>query len=377
MRIGIDAYPLYADQNTGIGMVILTVLEHLAKSDRANEYFLYTPAIRHHDWAHEILKNRKFRIVEIKGLFPNTRRLWLQSPQLISRMVNDRIDLFWGGGEYIPVMTPRSITVITTIHDVVFKLIPSTISFANMIFCRTLLPLCLKRSDRCLTVSHTSKKEIADLLYYDEQRIDVIYNSIDCAKFAPGKNQKKKHLLFVGTLQPRKNLVNVLKAYVMIAGKVETPLVIIGASGWKQSEMKIYIESIPQSILKKIIFKGYTGSRELVRCYQEAVALVAPSFHEGFGLCIGEAMASRTAVITSRRGAIPEVFKDAPVYVDPESVDEISYAMLIMINDAKTRRFHEKKGFSLIKNYDIKGIGKNFRNYFEKSVKGSNAIPHP
>jgi glycosyltransferase involved in cell wall biosynthesis len=132
--------------------------------------------------------------------------------------------------------------------------------------------------------------------------------------------------------------------------------------------MKSYIENLPPEVRKKIIFKGYIGSKELVRSYQEAVALVAPSLHEGFGLCIGEAMAAGSAVITSRRGAIAEVFKDAPVYVDPESVDEISYAMLIMINDLKTRAFHEKKGLSLIKNYDISGIGKNFREYFAKHV---------
>jgi glycosyltransferase involved in cell wall biosynthesis len=368
MRIGIDAYPLNAEQNTGIGMVTLSVLEHLAKSDKTNEYFLYTPSIRHHDRAKEILKNRKFHIVEVKGIFPGTRRLWLQSPQLITQMTHDNISLFWGGGEYIPVRTPKNITVITTIHDVVFRLFPKTVSFTNMIFYKTLLPLCLKRSDRCLTVSHTSKKEIADLLSYDKNKIDVIYNSIDCAKFNTAKNPRKKHLLFVGTLQPRKNLVNVLKAYVAIATKVTAPLVIIGASGWKNSEMKNYIESIPPSTRKKIIFKGYIGGKELVRCYQEAITLVAPSFHEGFGLCIGEAMASGTAVITSRRGAIPEVFKDAPVYVDPESVDEISFAMLIMINDAKTRRFHEKKGSLLIKNFDVKMIGKKFREYFEKSA---------
>jgi glycosyltransferase involved in cell wall biosynthesis len=375
MKIGIDAYPLYAEQNTGIGIVILTVLEHLSKSDKVNEYFLYTPSVRHLDQAKEILKNRNFTIIEVKGIFPNTRRLWLQSPQLISRMKRDQISLFWGGGEYVPVRAPRSITVITTIHDVVFKLFPETVSFTNMIFYRILLPLCLNRSQRCLTVSQTSKKEIAELLHFDKRRIDVIYNSIDCDKFKSGKSPKKKHLLFIGTIQPRKNLLNVLKAYALIASRVSTPLVIVSTSGWKQSEIKTYYESLPPRIQKKIIFKGYLDEKELVSCYQEAVALVAPSFHEGFGLCVGEAMAAGSAVITSKRGAIAEVFKNIPVYVDPESIDEISDAMLNMINNTKERTFHEKKGLSFIRKYDIKGIGEKFKDYFEKSAKaGANNL---
>jgi glycosyltransferase involved in cell wall biosynthesis len=368
MIIGIDAYPLFAKENTGIGNVVLSVLEELSKFDKKNTYILYTPGVHQHEKAEKITANKNFRICAIKGFFSGSRRLWLQSPQLIRCMRKDQLDIFWGGGEYIPLFTPKRTIAVSMIHDVVFKLFPETVSAGNMLFYKTLLPLCLKRADRCLSVSKTSAKEISDLLGFDKNKIDVLYNAIETKAYLPAPKKKivKKHLLFVGTLQPRKNLLNVIKGYEKHLADTNVPLVIIGASGWKESALKEYIETIPDRIKKNIIFKGFISRNELIKYYQDAFALLNPSLHEGFGLCIAEAMAAKTAVIASKRGAIPEIFGNAVQYVNPESPDEIGKAMKTMIFDAKKRGLFESKGLRKVSAYNINRLGKDYAAYFKK-----------
>ncbi|HEY1406961.1 MAG TPA: glycosyltransferase family 1 protein [Spirochaetota bacterium] len=377
MNIGIDAYPLFAEQNTGIGRYILTMLENLSREDKSNDYYLYTPAITHSDIARVIAKNKKFHIIAISGLFKNSRRLWLQSPQLVSHIRKNNIEVFWGGGEYIPVLLPKSVTAVTTIHDVVFRLFPETVSLSNNVFYRTLFRLCLRRADRCLTVSHSSKKEIHQLLGFPEEKIDVIYNAIDTERYAKSKkNEEKRIVLFVGTLQPRKNLVNVLRGYVSASDYIDAPLVIVGASGWKNSALREYIENIPSDTRARIEFRGFISENELVSLYREALCVVVPSLHEGFGLCIGEGMAAGSAVITSRRGAIEEVFGDAPLYVDPESPHEIASAIIRLITKKSVRVSHERAGLTCIKKYDISHVGKNYMSYFARLRKLRDSSPH-
>jgi glycosyltransferase involved in cell wall biosynthesis len=379
MNIGIDAYPLFAEKNTGIGNVVLSAIEELSKYDRKNRYILYTPRVRQEKHAEIITENPNFDIREIKGFFSGSRKLWLQSPQLAARMRKDNLDIFWGGGEYIPILTPKKTIAVSMIHDVVFKLFPETVSACNMLFYRTLLPLCLKRADRCLSVSKTSGKEISDLLGFDSGKIDVIHNRIDTKAYRPSGKKKivKKHLLFVGTLQPRKNLVNVVKGYVKYFADDGIPLVIIGASGWKENSIRDYIDTIPHDIRKRIIFKGFISRTELVKYYQEAVALLNPSLHEGFGLCIAEAMAAGSAVIASRRGAIPELFGSSVMYADPESPDSIGKAMRTMVTDVSKRKTFEKKGLQKVAEYDIPLLGKEYAAYFERLFrerKGEKAL---
>lgn len=358
MKIGIDAYPLFADQNTGIGRYVITMLECLSREHVDDEFYLYTPAITHTDIAKALSRNKKFHVVEISGFFRSSRRLWLQSPGILSHIKKNGIDIFWGGGEYIPVLLPKNVIAVTTIHDVVFKLFPDTVSTVNSLFYRTLFRLCLRRADRCLTVSETSRKEISSLLGFPADRIDVIHNAIDTGLYAEAKkNEEKNHILFVGTLQPRKNLINVLRAYVMASDYIEEPLIIVGSSGWNTSSLREYIECIPPDVRERIEFRGFVSQKDLIALYRESLCVVVPSLHEGFGLCIGEAMASGSAVIASRRGAVEEIFGDAPVYVDPESPHDIASEMIRIISKKSVRTAHERAGLACVKKYDISELG--------------------
>jgi glycosyltransferase involved in cell wall biosynthesis len=287
-------------------------------------------------------------------MFNGKRRLWLQSPSLRSAIIRDHIDMFFAGAEYFPLFLPRPVTVATTIHDVAYRAMPDAISFTNSFFYNFLFPFFVKRADYFFTVSQHSKNEMINYLHIDADRITVVHNGISLSEFTPaGKNEKEDFLLFVGTLQPRKNLVNIVRAFSLIAGTIDDSLVIVGGSGWKNSPLAELMESLEKPVRDRIVFKGYVDGDELARLYRRARLFVLPSLHEGFCLPILEAMASGTAVLTAPRTAIPEIFGDAAKYADPLSPEDIAAKMKELLSDSGMRARLEKKGLSLSKKYDV------------------------
>jgi glycosyltransferase involved in cell wall biosynthesis len=355
MNIGVDAYYLYAERIDGLGMFLLRLLRELSAIDHGNHYYLYTPDVTHAEYADVILRNRRFRVRRIPGVFRNRRRLWLQSPSLRKAVMRDRIDMFFAGAEYFPLFLPRSIFVATVVHDVAFKAMPEAVSLANGVFYNHLFPFFIQRSDQFFTVSNHSKKEMVAYLNTGRKKIHVIYNGIDLKKYSriKGKN-KKNYLLFVGTLQPRKNIVNLVKAYSYISDKIDETLIIVGARGWRNTPLREVIQELRDPVKRRINFKGYIAEEELVRLYREAKLFVLPSLHEGFCLPILEAMAAGTAVLTARRTAIPEIFGEAVLYADPFSPDDIANKIYDLVTNDKLRTRLEKKGLALSKKYDVR-----------------------
>ena len=367
MNIGVDAYYLYAEQIDGLGTYLLGLLSELSRIDAKNNYFLYTPGITHTRAVDGMKTNPRFQVREIPGIFRSRRRLWLQSPSLKKTIMSDGIDFFFAGAEYFPLFLPRSIYVATTVHDVAYKAMPEAISFTNGIFYDYFFPYFLQRADHFFTVSRYSKSEMVKYLALEEKKITAIYNGIDLKKFHKAKKgEKKPYILYVGTLQPRKNLINIIKAYSYIADKIDETLMIVGGSGWKNSALSDLIQGLDRKVKKKIVFKGYVAGDELARLYRQAKLFILPSLHEGFCLPILEAMASGTAVITARRCAIPEVFGDAVQYTDPYYPDDIAMKINDLVTNDKKRTHLEKKGLELSKKYDIKIQAEQYLASFKK-----------
>lgn len=354
MKIGVDAYYLYAPRNDGIGNYVLRMLAELSLKDRSNHYILYTPGITHREYAELYLKNKNFTIKIVPGIMNSRRRLWLQSPSMLKEIKNDSIDLFFGGGEYFPLLIDRRVIVISAIHDVAFRMVPEAISWTNKIFYHFLFPFFIRRADAFFTVSNNSRDEMVKFLKIKRDDIYVIYNGIKIADYLPNvKVKKKRYILFVGTLQPRKNLVNLINAYALIANTIPDDLVIVGARSWKNSHLSDVIDRLPEEISRRITFLGYLSSADLVTLYQEARVFALLSMHEGFCLPILESMASGTAVLTSPMGAIPEVFQDAVHYADPQSPSDIARALEDLLNHDSLRKKFEQKGLKHAKRYDI------------------------
>jgi len=355
MQIGVDAYYLYAEHIDGLGNYLLRLLKELSRIDSEHDYYLYTPGVTHAEYADAIFANPRFKLREIPGILHGKRRFWLQGPSLKRQIIGDGVELFFAGAEYFPIFLPRSICIASTIHDVAYKAMPEVISLTNSIFYNFLFPFFVKRSDLFFTVSHHSKQEMVNYLHIDEKKITVIHNGIDLKYYSPLKSgNKKNYILFVGTLQPRKNLVNLVKAFSERAVFPCDSLVIVGGSGWKNSPLSELIESLGEQVKKRIIFTGYVAGADLATLYREARLFALPSLHEGFCLPVLEAMASGTAVLTSHRTAIPEVFGDAVEYADPFSPEDIAVKLYDLVTDDTKRSRLQKRGLAMSKKYDVK-----------------------
>ena len=365
MIIGVDGYFLYEQNNTGMGTLARNVLKEIARLDHTNTYILFTPKVFHDEYVQEITQNKNIKILEVNSILKKWRRLWLQSLKLRKKIIQEKVDIFFGPSEYIPVLLPKKVKTVVTIHDVVFKIFPSTISFFDKILYNSLLPLCVRKADAIITISHSSKEEIKKYLHVDESKISVIHNGIPLDKYIPPKKViKENYILFVGTLQPRKNLVSLLKAFTLIAKETDCNMVVVGAMGWKTSSIENTVESIEPTIRKKIHFLGYVDNDQLINLYQKALIFVAPSLHEGFGLIILEALASGTPVVTSPCGAIPEVFKDSVIYADPLKPDDIAQKIVDLLKNKQNQKKMIVQGITFAKNYDVSITAQKYIDFF-------------
>lgn len=248
----------------------------------------------------------------------------------------DQVDLFHAPDHHIPKL--KRIPVVATIMDAIPLAHPKWVSsklrrFKNFSFRRS-----AHWCDRIITISEFSKHDIAEHFGIAPERIDVTPLGVNQAFFEKVSEDKINHVLqkyaaraasfvFVGTLQPRKNVRRIIEAHRSLPTTIQAdhPLLIIGKYGWGDDALRqelyklqrdgrgLWLENVPDVDLRPLL--------------QSATALVYPSLYEGFGLPVLEGFASRIPVISSNATSIPEVAGDAALLVNPESVDEIAYAM--------------------------------------------------
>ena len=242
---------------------------------------------------------------------------------------------------------------IITICDVTPLLFPGTHGRMNVLHHRFVLPAILKRADRIITISECSKRDIVKVYGIPEKKISVTLLAADerykaDPEGSPGASLAKlprPYILNVGTLEPRKNLDGLIRAFARakLEGIPHT-LVITGARGWGESRLAPLINELGLSA--SVFFTGFVEDEELPHLYRGADFFVYPSLYEGFGLPVLEAMACGTPVITSDSSSLPEVAGGAALLVDPQSDVEISTAILKLADDPDLRQVMREKGLS-------------------------------
>ncbi len=212
-----------------------------------------------------------------------------------------------------------------------------------------------RQVDHIIAVSESTKRDLIRLLGVPEDRVSVIYEAAH-PLFSPVTNTDaldrtraryqltSPFMLFVGTLEPRKNLPTLLRAFRGLRDKYKSPasLVIVGNRGWLADEVDRTIAEL--NLGDAVRFLGGIPNDELVYLYNAATAFVFPSFYEGFGLPPLEAMACGTPVITSNVSSLPEVVGDAAMLINPEDVDALTVAMARVLSDEKIQREMRDKG---------------------------------
>ncbi|MGB5984746.1 MAG: glycosyltransferase family 1 protein [Desulfobacterales bacterium] len=365
LKIAVDTRPL-SYPLTGIGVYVKFLLQALQQADQVNHYLL----ISNGPICFE-LANPRWRKIEgsiTKRLFST---LWMQ---LLGpwAAIRHRIDLFWSPRHHLPLLLPAKIPSILTIHDLTYRFYPHTMTRANYWVERLLMPPSALRAQRIVTDARATARDLTRTMGIPAAKIRVIYPGppgLTDGKQAerPRKlpDLPRRYFLFVGTLDPRKNFAGLFEAFARLnPEKKDLHLVIVGASGWKNQEFHAMLKHHPTA--SRLLFTGYVSRDQLQIIYERAIALVFPSFYEGFGFPILEAMAAGTPVITADRSSLPEVAGNGAIQVDPHDIPALTRAMRRVYSSPDLRRNLIAGGRIQYRNFSWEGAAQQMLRVFQE-----------
>lgn len=348
MHIGLNAHLLSLAQTyrgAGINWYIHNLLLNLALADQENQYTVF-------------LGDRRFppnpgltlRISWLPTTQPLVRIGW---EQLVQPFVlrQEKIDLLHSLAFVTPLVSPCPAVI--TIYDLSFIIFPQGFKYLKRLYLTLLTRLSAQKARRIITISESTKRDTMRLLGVPLEKVDVVYCGVDkafhplsereVASFRQKRGLPERIILFVGTIEPRKNVARLIEAYSRLRnGQVK--LVIGGAKGWLYEEVFARVEEL--ALTGDVLFPGYISPDELPLWYNAAELFVYPSLYEGFGLPPLEAMACGTPVITSKVSSLPEVVGEAGLTVDPMDSEGLAEAMSQVLGDRALRQSMRERGLA-------------------------------
>ncbi len=349
MRIGIDARTILDPANgeqAGVGHYTFYLIKNLIRIDKDNKYVLF--------FNRNFKETAKFEAknTEIKHFPARGFMKWLPfaySHMVVARVLaEERLDVFHSPASTIPLRYNRPSVV--TIHDLAIYINQSWFPWQGF-STKITVPKSLKKARKIIAVSESTKKDIIKILKVPSEKIEVVYNGVRPIRKVREEDVKGKFgisedfILFIGTIEPRKNLIGLIKALNSLRGSEafkKHQLVIVGKKGWFFDDVYQTVRDL--GLTKKVVFTGYVSSDDKVRLLRGARLFIFPSFYEGFGLSILEAMREGTPVITSNVSAMPEVAGSAAELIDPSRPDSIAAAIKKVISDKILRSEMIRKG---------------------------------
>lgn len=264
------------------------------------------------------------------------------------------LDVLFCPVNVVPLACP--VPSIVTVHDLAFLVYPEAFHAAKRRYLTAMTRLSVQRARRVIAVSAHTRDDLVHHFGVRPERVTVIPNAADArfrpatdpeavARFKQANNLPDRFILFVGTLEPRKNLRRLIEAFTLLAADdTATKLVIVGASGWLTSDLAPLVQA--HGLTDRITFTGYISDGDLPSWYQAATVFCYPSLYEGFGLPVLEAMACGTPVVTSRASSIPEVTGDAALLVDPTDVPGLARAVQSVLADESRQQEMSEAGIA-------------------------------
>ena len=321
MRIAIDVRPL-TSKLTGIGRYTHNILFELLATSPEHEWFLYADralTVELPDYP-----NVHMRVGKLKSSHMSTAFAQIFFPIWSYK---DKVDIFWSPRHHLPLLLTKKITKITTIHDIVWKRYPETMTSFGRLLERFLMPISLRLSTHIISVSTFTKSELIDTF-------NIASNKITVTPLAPTNLTEnliselptnllgKKFFLFVGTLEPRKNLKNLLISFKEFCKKNDDYyLAISGKNGWGNQSIIDVVRNL--DLNNKVILLGYTKENVLHALYKNCNALLMPSLYEGFGLPAIEALNYAKPVVATSQSAISNEISPLVINTNDESVESI------------------------------------------------------
>jgi len=354
MRIGIDGNEANVERKVGISEFAYRLLLEFYKNQDI-QFEIYLKGVPRQDMPRE-REGWKYKIVK-------PRKFWTQFGLPLNLYTQkNKPDVFFSPTHYAPRMSP--VPTVISIMDLAYIYFPYAFKKNDLYQLKNWTAYSVRNSKKIVTISQSSKNDIIKVYKTNQEKVAVVYpgikqeDSIKYKEVSMEELQKKYHIskqyiLFVGTLQPRKNVARLIEAFTKIeispSKNQDLELVVIGKKGWLYEE----IMSAPQKfgVEDKVKFLDFVGDDDLPSIYKHAQLYVLPSLYEGFGLPVLEAMKYGCPVATSNISSLPEAGGDAALYFDPESVDDIAKTITKILEDEKLRKSMIQKGYEQIKKF--------------------------
>ena len=381
MTIGVDIRVLLDAQYSGVAEYTLNLLRALIKEDISNNYVLFYNSAKHPklDLPELMAPNVSF----VGRRFPNKLLNYglfkfLKWPS-VDRLAGQQFDIFW-----MPhlnfIAWPKAKNILT-VHDLSFLRYKEFFSWRKNFWHRQLaVPKLIKRADVVVAISDSTKQDIVDLIGVPAEKIITIHSGVsdifrqlpaDDATLLEVKNKYRlpdRFILYLGTIEPRKNLVGLIEAYNYLREQytelAEVKLVLAGGDGWK---FKAVYEAAKKSPFSQDIkFLNYIDSADKCPLYNLAGVFAFPSFYEGFGFPPLEACACGTPVVASFASSVPEVIGRAGILIDPHNLTDIGEALAAILRDKDIAAALSQSGIERAKKFNWEAVAKEYLKLWEK-----------
>lgn len=373
MNIGFDGKRA-ANNLTGLGNYSRSLIGQLARYFHQNHYFVYSPKLKDHP---QIKAFFNIPLISLKLPEPGRPKFLWRSYGVRKQLIRDRIDLFHGLSQEIPLgLRSTGIRSAVTIHDLIYLRYPQYYNPVDRYIYHVKAKYACTNSDRIIAISECTKKDIVELYQIDPSKIEVVYQTCDEAFKQPqdlsfNQNVKDKYqlpdkyILNVGTVEPRKNLRLIIRALKSI--DPEYKLVVVGKH---QPYAKLVQEEIERLDLQnRVIFLQGLPFSDLPSVYQMASLFIYPSFYEGFGIPIIEALYSLVPVIAATGSCLEEAGGPDSLYIHPEKPEELAYAANRVLKDQALQQQMKQKGLEYLHKFDKHLLAKQMMDCYLKILK--------
>lgn len=336
MRIGYDAKRLFHNAS-GLGNYSRDLIRILAQYNPRNECFLYNPKkATPNRWKPFANTTEK----QPKGIWRNLHALWRQGP-VIRQLKEDNVDLYHGLSGELP--KGLKIPAVVTVHDLIFYRFPELYNPFDVYIHKKKVNHAIRTATKVVAISEQTKADLIKFTGISGSKIEVIYQGCHpIFKTVISKDKKdnirekyqlpQKFVLYVGTLEDRKNALSIAKAL----KKTTHKMVFVGKVKAHGEKLKAYVEE--NNMQDRVVFVNHINIEDLAGIYQCATVFCYPSFFEGFGIPIIEALYSGVPVITTKAGCFPEAGGPSSIYIDPSDEKTIHDAIEVLFSETSSER---------------------------------------
>ncbi len=368
MKIGFDAKRAF-NNKSGLGNYSRDIIRAIV-SNKQDDIFLFTP--KQNSSAFEIDNAEIIRPPE--GIDNWISAYW-RSFSIMKEIGKLQLDIFHGLSNELPFTLDNSVKKVVTIHDLIFKRYPQWYNIIDRKIYNWKFKAACLNADKIIAISEQTKLDIIEFYGISESKISVVYQTCNDAFKTKATIEQivsvrekyqlpSEFLLNVGTIEPRKNAMNIVKA--LHQHKIKTPLYIIGRNTKYAEEIKRYISQKNLDTQIKILHN--VSNKELPIFYQMAKIFIYPSTFEGFGIPIIEALYSETPVITSQGSCFSEAGGVNSIYVEVGNIEALANAILSLLNNDEKCKLMQNEGLIYVQNFDTEKVTENLYRVYQQLI---------